>query len=355
MYRAENSDPRLIPVARFPRLRALAWAGDQLYVGRGYQLLSARIQDPARVTWQPIATFRPACWREFTVRYRLAARLVRDGFHALAVLPSGGLVAAVPEAIVTLRPNETEFRRTHVISRGTRPLHITAVLSGAVFWGEYFDNAAREEVHIYGSTDGGESWSVAYTFSKGSIRHVHNIVHDPWENCLWVLTGDYGNECRILRAACDFSRIETVLQGNQQARAVALVAMQDGLYFSSDTPLEADYVYRLDRAERLTRLALISSSSIYGCRVGGCVFFSTMVEPSEVNHDRNVRIYGSRDGQSWSALLAWRKDRWPIGLFQYGNAFLPDGDNTTSILAVTTAAVESDDMVTSLYSVQSPT
>jgi hypothetical protein len=350
-----SDPPRLIPVARFPRLRGLAWAGDQLYAGCGYQLLSARIQDPARVTWKPVASFRPAWWRQFTVGYRLAARLVRDGFHTLSVLPSGGLVAAVPGAIVTLRPNETEFRRTHVITRGTRPLHLTVVHSGAVFWGEYFDNSAREEVHIYGSTDGGESWSVAYTFPKGSIRHVHNIVHDPWDNCLWVLTGDYGNECRILRAACDFSRIETVLQGNQQARAVALVPMEDGLYFASDTPLESNHIYRLDRAGPLTQLAPISSSSIYGCRVGEHVFFSTMVEPSEVNRDRNVRVYGSRDGQSWQPLLARKKDRWPIGLFQYGNAFLPDGDNATPYLAVTTIAVEADDMVMSLYSVQSPT
>ena len=82
------------------------------------------------------------------------------------------------------------------------------------------------------------------------------------------------------------------------------------------------------------------------------MFFSTMVEPSEVNRDRNVRVYGSRDGQAWQPLLAWRKDRWPIGLFQYGNAFLPDGNNTTQFLALTTVAVESDDMTTALYSVR---
>jgi hypothetical protein len=35
--------------------------------------------------------------------------------------------------------------------------------------------------------------------------------------------------------------------------------------------------------------------------------------------------------------------------FQYGNAFLPDGVNPTQYLAVSTVAVESDDMVTSIY------
>ena len=181
---------------------------------------------------------------------------------------------------------------------------------------------------------------------------LHNIVHDPWENCLWILTGDYADECRVLRASCDFSTVDTVLQGNQQARAVALVPTDDGLYFSSDTPLESNFMYHLDRKGGLSQLSHLSSSSIYGCRVGSHVFFSTMVEPSEVNHDRHVRIYGGNSSEGWRPLLDWKKDRWPMGLFQYGNAFLPDGNNSTQFLAVTTIAVEADDMVLSFYSMR---
>ena len=345
----------LVRVARFPRLRALAWAGDQLYASRGYHLLRARIPQrqisSADVSWESVASHSPPWWRNFSSAIRLSSRLVRDGFHALAVLASGGLVAAVPGAIVTLRPGESQFRLTHAIARGTRPLHVTSVPSGAAFWGEYFDNPAREEVHIYVSTDDGTTWSVAYTFPRHTIRHVHNIVYDRWGDCLWVLTGDYGEECGILRASCDFRQVEVVLRGNQQARAVALVPTEEGLYFSSDTPLETNYIYRLDRHGKLLRLAPISSSSIYGCRVGTDVFFSTMVEPSAVNTDRHARIYAGGGAGGWQPLLAWKKDFWPMGLFQYGNVFLPDGENSTPYLAVSTAAVVGEDMTTSLYSV----
>ena len=355
---AQSSE--LVRAARFPHLRVLAWAGDRLYAAHGYQLSRAHIQRPVEsVNWEPLAAFHPGFRRQLSASYQLSARLFRDGFHALAVLPSGGLVAAVPGSIITLRPNDSEFHSTHTITRGTRPLHVTAIPSGAVYWGEYFDNPSRDEVHIYGSTDGALSWAVAHTFAKRSIRHVHNIVHDPWENCLWVSTGDYGDECRILRASCDFSQVETVLQGNQQARAVALVPTADGLSFSSDTPLERNFIYRLDFHRNdsqgaLWRLAEISSSSIYACRVGGRIFFSTMVEPSKVNRDPHVRIFGNSSASSepdWKPLLAWSKDSWSMKFFQYGNAFLPDGNNTTPYLAVTTIAVDADDMVTSLYDV----
>ena len=349
-------------VARFQRLRALTWIEDVLYASRGYDLWRTKFS-PGQIPsadqpWEAVASFHPAHWRRWTARTNLSSRLVRDGFHALAVLPTQDIMAAVPGAIITLRANESEFHITHRITRGTRPLHLTAIPSGTVFWGEYFDNASRDEVHVYASTDAGATWSVAYTFPKGTIRHVHNIVHDPWGKCLWLLTGDYGDECRIVRASYDFRQIDTVLQGNQQARAVAGVPAESGLYFSSDTPLEANYIYHLarqelDRPGKLSQLAPISSSSIYGCRVGHDIFFSTMVEPSKRNPDRFVRIFGSRGGSDWRPLLAWQKDRWPMRLFQYGNAFLPDGENNTPYLAVTTIAVKSEDMITSLYAVQS--
>ncbi|HLV88187.1 MAG TPA: hypothetical protein VKV39_14470 [Candidatus Sulfotelmatobacter sp.] len=314
-------------------------------------MLRAKISDPSHLEWQSVGSYRPEWTRRLAVTSRLSARLFRAGFHALAVLPSGAFVGAVAGAIVSLRPGEREFRATHIIARGTRPLHVAVTSNGALFWGEYFDNSARDEVHVYASSDSGTSWQVAYTFPKSEIRHVHNIVHDPWEECLWVLTGDYGDECRILRASNDFSRVETVLKGNQQARAVAFVPAVDGLYFSSDTPLEQNYIYRLDRSGNLTRLASINSSSIYGCRVRERVFFSTMAEPSEVNRDGLVRIYGGSALTAWESQLKWKKDSWPMGLFQYGNAILPDGDNSTSFLAATTVAVHSDDMVTSLFCV----
>ncbi len=76
-----------------------------------------------------------------------------------------------------------------------------------------------------------------------------------------------------------------------------------------------------------------------------------MVEPSDVNPDREVRIYGGNQS-SWHPLLAWRKDSMPMRFFQYGNAILPDGNNTTPFLAVSTIAVQSDDHATTFYAVK---
>lgn len=333
---------------RCPGVRVLAWQGESLYASRGYELLRGSVRGE-RMAWETVGNYRPPAWRALTSKNPLTSRLVRDGFHALALTDDGYRIAAVPGAIVTLAPGQSEFRVTHRILRGTRPLHITVVPSGHVFFGEYFDNAERDEVHIYSSQDQGDTWRIAYTFPKGSIRHIHNTVHDPGGSCMWIFTGDYGDECRILRASYDLKSVEAVIAGSQQARAVAAVAAPEGLYFASDTPLEANYVYRMDRSGAVSALAALDSSSIEGCRVGDTICFTTMVEPSKVNPSRLVSLYAGHDEGSWRRVAKWRKDHWPMRLFQYGNAFLPTGDNQTDLLAVTTIAVEADDQVTTIY------
>ena len=338
---------RLTPIAMLRGVRVLAWSNETLYVSRGYTVERAVVRGD-HIDWQPVGCWDAPLWRRLTSKFRLSHRLFRDGFHALAVLPSGSLVGAVAGAIVTLAPGESSFRVAHEITRGTRPLHIAATPEGRLFWGEYFDNPERSAVHIYASEDRGATWHIAHTFAKGEIRHVHNVVYDGWQNCLWILTGDYGAECKILRVSCDLRKLDVVLSGNQQARAVALVPMEDGLYFSSDTPLEANHVYRLDRNGSLTTVAGLTSSSIYGCQVGRAVFFSTMVEPSAVNRDPHVRLVSNVNRGDWRSLLAWKKDMWSMRLFQYGNAFLPDGRNTTPYLAFTTVAVEGADLTTTI-------
>ena len=343
---------KLSQVAAFARLRVLAWDGDVLYASRGYELLRARIASPsAPIHWEYVAAVRPPFWRIVTSSSLLGTRLFRDGFHALAVLDSGESIGAIPRGIVTLSRGDKRFRVTHRISRGTRPLHFAVTPRNHVFWGEYFDNPQRGEVHIYVSTDRGDRWDTAYTFPRRSIRHVHNIVYDEWEDCLWVLTGDNGSECRIIRASCDFREVEVVLSGNQQARAATAIPMQDGLYFSSDTPFERNHIYHLDRRGKLTPLSELSSSSIYGCRVGNWVFFSTMVEPSSVNPDRKVRVYGIENGVRFEELLRWEKDYWSMKLFQYGNAVFPDGHNSSGLLALTTVAVSGADCETTLWQI----
>ncbi len=139
----------------WPRMRVLSWCGEALYASRGYTLLRGNPSDSKDIIWTEVGHFKPQWWRRVTSAGKLTYRLCRDGFHALAVLSSGDLVAAIPGAIITLPPHADEFSVSHLVSRGTRPLYIAATSSDKVFFGEYFGNTERDEVHIYCSEDRG--------------------------------------------------------------------------------------------------------------------------------------------------------------------------------------------------------
>jgi len=110
-------------IATFSRMRVLAWAREDLYASRGYEIFS--VTPGKSLVWRSIAEFHAPAWRRLTSGVPLASRLFRDGFHALCVLPSGSLIGAVPGAIVTCPSGENTFHVTHVIQRGTRPITLT--------------------------------------------------------------------------------------------------------------------------------------------------------------------------------------------------------------------------------------
>ena len=74
-----------------------------------------------------------------------------------------------------------------------------------------------------------------------------------------------------------------------------------------------------------------------------------MIEPSDVNLSRYSVLVGSTDGKDWQTISSLRKDRWSMRLFQYGNIFLPDGENSTEFVAATSIAVENGDLQASVW------
>ena len=343
---------RLVHLDRFPGMRALTWHEGDLYVSRKYSIWKGTLQGEG---WEFVARFRPDWTRMISSASRLAGRLRRDGFHALGILPDGGLVAILPKAIAVCPPGQKEFRVTWSVKRGTRPLAMAIIPGGAIYWGEYFNNPGREEVHVYGSPDGGYTWDVVYTFAAGSIRHVHSITYDPYGDHLWMCTGDYGEESRIMRVSNDWKVVETVLEGGQQHRAVRPIPTPNGLYFATDSELEQNYICRLDSNGKAERLHPTNGPSLWGCRVGSLLFFSTGVEPSKVNPGRQACLYGSADGTSWSQLLAWPKDPWHMRAFQYGNIVLPQGTGDANILAASGVAVRGEDQALNIWEVDQST
>ena len=269
---------------------------------------------------------------------KLSRRLFRAGVHHILPIDKSALIIVACKSIFAYDLFDKKFYSINKL-HGSRLLCLCKDYQNRLYYGEYLNNTERRPVSIYCSKDLGRSWTPAFTFDQ--VRHIHGVFYDIYENKIWVTTGDDDKEAGIHVTEDNFRNVEKVVGGTQQLRAVTLLFSKSHVYFGSDTPLEKNFIYRLDRKTgEVERLQEVESSVFWGCKVGENLFFSTAVEPSKVNRCKNACIWASKDGETWKCIAHYRKDIWPMKLFQYGQILFPAGTNTTDILWYTPFATQ---------------
>lgn len=137
--------------------------------------------------------------------FRLSRQALRIGIHHLLPLVNGNILVTAKRKTYIL---DTDGRVVNIFQgyQGNKPGHQGVCLTpdGTIFFGEYLLNSDRSKpVNLYRSTDNGMSFQIINTFPAGDIRHIHFIKWDPYEKCLWLGTGDYGDnnhENRLYRS-----------------------------------------------------------------------------------------------------------------------------------------------------------
>lgn len=318
--------------------RVLTCDKTMLYLQQGRELLvldTVNCQVAERISLAAIYS-----WMEDNV---LLARLFRLGVHALCVLPGRRLVFVHNRRICEYDPLTKKIEIVFHITRGSRPLFLCHYNEYGLCFGEYFDNPDRQAVNIYASRDMGKHFEVAYTFPADEVRHVHGVFFDPYTRWLWVTTGDADKESGIWVTDDDFAHLNRIVGESQRYRAVHLLFTEDCLYFGSDTPFERNSIYRMERASgKIDSVQTVPGSVFFGCKVGDNLFFSTAAEKSEVNTSRDPTLWGSPDGKRWQCIAKFKKDIWPMKLFQLGQILFPAGENQTGRLWFTPLASEHD-------------
>lgn len=204
------------------------------------------------------------------------------------------------------------------------PLHLGVATSASdcCYFGQYRANPENEERQIYASDDSGESWHIAYTFPRGSIWHVHAIHQDPYEDRLWVTTGDYDGQCKLITTDDEFKTVEVLGDGSQNWRAVSLLFTEDRIVWGMDSPLSEVYVVSMDRKTgKITK----------GQSLPGPVWFAktlkdnrtvlqTSVERKGQSgvRSRSAKLFKSVDLDNWVEVASFRKDDFSHRYFRNG-------------------------------------
>lgn len=242
------------------------------------------------------------------------------------------------------------------LPRGTRPLNITEIsgLKGfedGLYFGEYFSNPSKEEVHIYKLKE--NSLECVYTFPVGELNHLHHLIVDVESNCVWILAGDFGNSAAIYRAKEGFRNVEKICFGAQKYRSCVAFPTSKGLVYATDSQYEQNKICLLQKGNDnwfVKDLYDINGPCIYGTQIENKFIFSTSVEAINdgnvfQKYFRNKRGPGIIDDEStivtgnlnegFSTVYRNKKDFLPFMLFQFGNILFPSGKNETGHLIFT--------------------
>lgn len=279
--------------------------------------------------------------RDLLAFNRLGCRLARVGIHHIEKTACGDFVVASGRHLFFLS-SDGELIDRGVRVFGSRPLNLCPTPDGGVYYGEYRSNPERGPVHVHGWNPKDGTWKPRYTFT--GVRHVHGVWFDPFENAIWVTTGDRDHESAIWRSRDQFTSLERVAGGNQQLRAVQLVFTQDYVYFGTDSPLEENYIHRMHRSNGYVEaMQKIPGPVFFGGNVGRDLVFTTICEPNKLGQPRQATLwYGDQDGESWKCVLSREKDRLHMKLFQYGQLKLSSGDLSSDRFWVTPYATSGD-------------
>ena len=275
-------------------------------------------------------------------RSRILSRLKRLEPKSAGRLSATQFVVSLLRSIWIVDVNEKSCTKLCDNPEGFSEVINFCSTEDGVLWGDYGRNTEHKEVQIYRARADCQV-NVIYTFEAGTVRHIHNIVEDSDGFLLFV--GDNEEKAGIYRVNSDWTEVKPWKTGQQKYRAVVGWPYQGGVLYATDSVETENHIRYITANGEERELAALNGSCIYGCETKDYCLFSTTVEPHEGGgklslifeklgggiKSRNVTIVAvSKSDLSVRQVAIFRKDGWPMKLFQYGRCIFAGGQKESN-------------------------
>lgn len=324
--------------------RALYQAPDKIWVAKGRRFFAI---DYTGKRISHVFTVPGGLKERLMTCCRLLTQGTRNDIRILLPLKNGNLLVTAKRKVLVFSP-EGKVVNAWSDFQGNKPSHQGACVTpdGTVFFAEYVMNTNRDqEVRLFRSIDNGMSFQVVKTWPAGEIRHLHFVKWDSYENCLWLGTGDYGengSENRLYKSTDNGDNWELIGQYSQDWRAIGVCFTKDALLWGTDAGSCPDTVHfvRMNRKTKQLEILADLEGPCHGCASykDGRAFFSTGVEGGENEKDRYARLKEYKDGKV-ETLWEVKKDIWPL-ILQYGVMRFPLGTENCDRVVFTAMALK---------------
>lgn len=275
---------------------------------------------------------------------RIMIQGTRNDIRILLPLNNGNILIAAKRKVLIFSPDGNVVN-IWTGFQGNKPGHQGACVTpdGTVFFTEYLLNPKRDHaIRLWRSKDNGMTWHVVKEFEPGDIRHLHFIKWDAYAECLWMGTGDYGEngaENRLYQSKDNGETWRLVGQYSQDWRAIGVCFTKDYLLWGTDAGSCPDTVHfvRMDRKTEKLEILEDMEGPCHGCGsyADGRAFFSTGVEGGENEKDDIARMKVLTADRRLQTVWECKKDWLPL-IVQYGVMRFPLGTDECSRVVFTT-------------------
>ena len=316
---------------------------DEIWASSNYTIYTSRDEG---VTFNKVVDLKVPFLMRMLGRFRLSTRAFRLGIRSLRKLKNGTILAIADRKIFRLKDDQLEV--VHSFKRGFGPLRVGWCEDdkGNCYLGEYFLNNRRNApVNFLKSIDGGRSWQIIHSLRY--IRHIHCVQYDPFEQKIWLGTGDRDPESSISFSEDGGETWTEIGSGDQMFRAVSLLFTEDHVYWGSDSPTIQNYIYRYVRESGgIEKMVAVDGPIYYSAILGnGIKLFATTAEGDSegksAEWDNKAHIWASEDGVQWEDIKSWEKDFLPY-ILGHGRILFTHG-NCGNDLYITTEALKNAD------------
>ena len=296
---------------------------------------------------------------------RLASRLLRFGVRVAAAIDDSHAIICIGNTLHEVDIERGSVSKGWYCGDGVRPLLMTLVkeingFSDGLYFGGYLMNREKKPVHIYHRI-GTDKWEIAFTFPEGTINHVHNVVADPYRQCIWIFTGDFDESAAIWKVTNGFECVERVVCNDQNYRGCVVNVLPEGLLYATDAPFADNYIYLMNpESFEIKPVFPLHGSCIYGCQWNKQYVFSSTVEGDGRNTSRLEFYFGRKRGsgikddyvhmylgnlqEGFREIYKEKKDSMPYYTFQFGVFKFPTEINNTEKLYFQPVATKKNDL-----------
>lgn len=284
--------------------------------------------------------FTIGTWKESLIgKNRLTRQLFRQGIHHLVPLPNGDVFLTSKKKSYIMNCNgEQKYSFTGYL--GNKPAHqgICVTPNGYIFFGEYsLNNKRNHDSCLYRSIDGGKSFQAILKLKNDAARHIHYVKWDPYENCIWLGTGDKNYECLLLKSNDYGITWQKIGSGSQNWRAIGICFDRDYLIWGTDAGSVPDqnHIIRMNRKTYQYEIIDKAEGPCHGCASfkDGRVFISTGIEGGKNEKDRYARLKTIKNDKV-EDVLKQEKDYWPL-IVQFGVIRFPLGTENSNRVVFT--------------------